>query len=157
MTSMERDRMIDTAVGLCEKYRNEPALLLEILHDLQETVGYIPEETQPAIAKCLNLAKAEVHGVVSFYHDFRSAPDGNITVKVCRAEACQSMGANRLLEDILARNGLPKTGTSDKGVTIEEVYCLGNCALAPSAMIGERLMGRVTADRLQSAIEGVGA
>lgn len=154
MTSMERDRMIDTVVGLCAKYNNDPALLLEILHDLQEELGYIPEETQSPIASCLNLAKAEVYGVVSFYHDFRNAPDGHVTVRICRAEACQSMGANRLLDDILARNGLPKAGTSAQGVTVEEVFCLGNCALAPAAMIGERLIGRVTADRLQSAIEG---
>lgn len=128
----------DLATAICARYGNDPALLIEILHDVQEAVGFVPEAALPAIANSLNIARAEVHGVVSFYHDFRSAPAEGAVVKLCQAEACQAMGANALAAGL---RDVP-------GLTVQPVYCLGNCALAPAAMIGNRLVGRVTAAEL---------
>ncbi|SDG42512.1 NAD(P)H-dependent oxidoreductase subunit E [Thalassobaculum litoreum] len=140
------------ATAVCARHRNDPAALLEILHDLQDQTGYIPEAVLPAIASALNLSRAEVHGVVSFYHDYRRAPAGPVVVKLCRAEACQSMGALALIETVCAARGIALGGTSEDGVTIEPVYCLGNCALAPAAMVNGRLVGRADAGRLDTAV-----
>jgi formate dehydrogenase subunit gamma len=137
---------------ICGRHDNDPAKLLEMLHEVQAAEGCVPEAAVPVIAEALNIAKAEVHGVVSFYHDFRRAPAGRVTVKVCRAEACQSMGALALIERICARHGISLGGTSQAGVTVEPVYCLGNCACAPAAMVGERLLGRLDAERLDGVI-----
>ncbi len=128
----------DLAMAICARYGNDPALLIEILHDVQEAVGFVPEAALPAIANSLNIARAEVHGVVSFYHDFRSAPAEGAVVKLCQAEACQAMGANALAAGL---RDVP-------GLTVQPVYCLGNCALAPAAMIDNQLVGRVTAAEL---------
>lgn len=128
----------DLATAICARYGNDPALLIEILHDVQEAQGFVPEAALPAIANSLNLARAEVHGVVSFYHDFRSVPAEGAVVKLCQAEACQAMGANALAAGL---RDVP-------GLTVQPVYCLGNCALAPAAMIGNCLIGRVTAAQL---------
>ncbi|WP_420565885.1 NAD(P)H-dependent oxidoreductase subunit E [Thalassobaculum sp.] len=140
------------ATAICARHDNDPAALLEILHDLQEATGFVPEATLPAIASALNLSRAEVYGVVSFYHDYRRAPAGPVFVKLCRAEACQSMGALALIEAVCAARGITLGGTSDDGVTIEPVYCLGNCALAPAAMVNGRLVGRVDTARLDTAV-----
>ena len=131
----------EAAIAVCARHANDPALLIEILHDVQEALGYVPETTLPIIAKRLNIARAEVHGVMSFYHDFRSAPPEGVVVKLCQAEACQAMGA-RMLADSL--KDIP-------GLTVKPVFCLGNCALAPAAMIDNRLLGRVTAEQLALA------
>ena len=141
-----------TARDVCARHGNDPAALIEILHDLQEAEGFIPDAALPDIAKALNIGKAEVHGVLSFYHDFRTAPPGRLVVKLCRAEACQSMGALTLIERVLARRGAALGETDGRGVTVEAVYCLGNCALAPAAMVGGRLIGRADAARLDAAI-----
>jgi len=138
--------------AVCARHGNDPANLIEILHELQELDGHIPESALPEIAGALNIARAEVHGVMSFYHDFRRAPAGKVVVKVCRAEACQSMGALRLIEALCLRQGIALGETSARGVTLEPVYCLGNCALAPAAMVGERLCGRATPDGLDARI-----
>lgn len=126
------------------RYGNRPDALLEILHDLQEDLGFIPEAALPALAKALNLSRAEVHGVVTFYHDFRRAPAGRHVIKVCRAEACQAMGGNEL-SSMIERFLAVKLGqtTADRAITVEAVYCLGNCALAPAIMVDGRLVGRV--------------
>jgi formate dehydrogenase subunit gamma len=141
-----------TARAICARHGNDPAALIEILHDLQDIEGFVPEAALPVIAEALNIGKAEVHGVVSFYHDFRNAPAGRVVVKLCRAEACQSMGASALIDRILARHGAALGETDRRGVTVEAVYCLGNCALAPAAMVGRRLVGRVSEARLDAAI-----
>ncbi len=114
------------------RYGNKPDALLEILHDLQEELGFVPEAALPALAKALNLSRAEVHGVVTFYHDFRREPAGRHVIKVCRAEACQSMKGNELAR-MIERYLNVKIGqtTADGAITVEAVYCLGNCALAP--------------------------
>ncbi len=132
---------------------NRPDALLEILHDLQEELGFVPEAALPALAKSLNLSRAEVHGVVTFYHDFRREPAGRHVIKVCRAEACQSMKGNELIAMIERFLNL-KLGqtTADGKITVEAVYCLGNCALAPAIMVDERLVGRVDAAKFEKIV-----
>ncbi len=133
--------------------------LLPILHRLQGAFGVIPEAAVPMIADALNISRAEVHGVVSFYHDFRTVPAGRHVVKVCRAEACKAMGVDAIAEGALARLGLEWHGTSANGaVTVEPVYCLGLCACGPAAMVdGTELVGRLDEARLAGLLEGLGA
>ena len=121
--------------------------LLPILHALQEAFGYVPQEAVPLIAEALNLSRAEVHGVVTFYHDFRAAPAGRHVLRLCRAEACQSMGGEALVGARAERgSGVDWHGTTaDGAVTLEPVYCLGLCACGPSAMVDGRLFGRLDA------------
>ena len=127
--------------------------LLPILHALQDNFGMIPPAAVPLIAETLNISTAEVHGVTSFYHDFRDAPAGRHVVKICRAEACQAMGANALADHALARLGVEWHGTTANGaITIEPVYCLGLCACGPAAMVDGQLIGRVDADRIDRVI-----
>ena len=144
-----------TVVDICRQHANAPADLIEILHDLQEQIGHVPQSALPTIATALNLSRAEVHGVVSFYHDFREKPAGADTVKICRAEACQSMGALPLIERICALHGVQLGGTSADGrITVEAVYCLGNCALSPAALVNDKPVGRINDERLNAAIRG---
>lgn len=132
--------------------------LLPILHDVQQTYGYIPEEAVPVIAQALNLSRAEVHGCVTFYHDFRDAPAGRYVLKMCRAEACQAMGSEALVKRAEERIGSPCGETSGDGrVTLEAIYCLGLCANAPSAMIDGRLVGRLDIKKLEAILDEVGA
>jgi formate dehydrogenase subunit gamma len=135
------------------RYGNKPDALLEILHDLQEELGFIPEAAVPALAKALNLSRAEVHGVVTFYHDYRREPAGKHVIKVCRAEACQSMKGNELVSMIERSLGV-KLGqtTADGKITIEAVYCLGNCALSPAVMVDDRLIGRVDPAKFEKIV-----
>ena len=135
---------------ICAEYGNRPEALIEILHQLQARRGSISENDQRDIASALNLSRAEVHGVVSFYHDFHTKPVGRVTIKVCRAEACQSLGANQLIADLVARLGISMGETNPAGVAVEAVYCLGNCALAPAAMVGANLVGRADATGLET-------
>ena len=117
--------------------------LLPILHAIQAAFGYVPDSAVPQIAKALLLSKAEVHGVISFYHDFRSAPAGRHVLKLCRAEACQAMGAYRVAGRIKAALGIDWHETTPDGrVTLEPVFCLGLCACGPAAMVDGRLVGR---------------
>jgi formate dehydrogenase subunit gamma len=127
---------------------------LPILHALQEVFGCVPEAAVPIIADVLNLSRAEVHGVVTFYHDFRREPPGRTVLKLCRAEACQAMGADAL--GAHAREKLRVEWgetTRDGRVTLDAVFCLGLCATAPSAMINNRLVGRLTEARLDKLVE----
>lgn len=131
--------------------------LLPMLHAIQAEWGYVPQSAVPVLADVLNLGRAEVHGVISFYHDFRDHPAGRQVLKICRAEACQSMGGTGVATETLARLGVDWHGTTANGaVTVEPVYCLGLCACAPAAMLDGRLLGRVDADRLL-AETGTGA
>lgn len=130
-----------------------PGALLPILHALQEEFGYIDREAVPLIAEILNLSRAEVYGVVTFYHDFRAVPPGRHVLKLCRAEACQSTGG-----DVLAARAEAKIGvalgntTADGRVTLEPVYCLGLCATAPSAMLDGRVVGRLDERKLDALL-----
>ena len=122
-----------------------PGALLPILHSLQEEFGYIDPAATPMIADALNLSHAEVHGVISFYHDFRHAPAGRHVMKICRAESCQSMGCDALIQHVEKRLGV-KLGetTPDRSLTVEQVFCLGNCALSPAVMLDGEPFGRVS-------------
>ena len=132
--------------------------LLPILHDIQAEWGYVPEEAQPVIAEALGLTRAEVHGVVSFYHDFRDHPSGRHVLRLCRAEACQSMGADALADQVRAALGIDFHETTPDGrLTLEPVFCLGLCACAPSAQMGERLLGRATLATVTRMVAEAGA
>lgn len=134
-----------------ERYRNEPGALLCILHAIQDSLGYIPAEVVPDIAAELNLSRAEVHGVISFYHDFRTQPGGRHTVQICRAEACQAVGARELEAHAKTALGVDYHATcSDGSVTLVPVYCLGNCACGPSVRIDNEVYGRVSSARFDS-------
>ncbi len=123
--------------------------LLEILHEIQHQLGYVPAEAVPILADTLNISRAEVHGVITFYHDFRDKPAGRCVVKLCRAEACQAVGCESVAAEAERLLGAQFGETSPDGaVTLETVYCLGNCALGPSALVDGELYGRVTAERL---------
>jgi len=127
--------------------------LLPILHAVQERFGHVPEAAVPAIAEVLNLTRAEVHGVVSFYHDFRHEPAGRAVVRVCRSEACKSVGADRLVADLEAALGVRCGETAADGtVTLEPVYCLGLCACGPAAQVDGRPVGRTTAARIAAEV-----
>jgi formate dehydrogenase subunit gamma len=129
---------------------------LPILHAVQEALGYVPEDAIPVIAKALNITRAEMHGVVTFYHDFRRAPAGRHVLKLCRAEACQAAGGHVVAERVRERLGVDFGETSPDGrVTLDAVYCLGLCATAPSAMLDGKLLGRLDqagADRIVAEI-----
>jgi formate dehydrogenase subunit gamma len=128
--------------------------LLPILHAIQAAVGFIPRDAIPVVAQALNLTRAEVYGVVSFYHDFREQPAGRRVVRLCRAEACQSMGANALAETALKHFGIAWGETSaDGAVTIEPVYCLGFCSVSPAALINGEPYARLDAATLIAAVE----
>ncbi|MHB1930244.1 MAG: formate dehydrogenase subunit gamma [Acidimicrobiales bacterium] len=143
----------DRAREVIDEARHQPGALLPVLHALQEVFGCVDGRAVPLVADALNLSRAEVHGVVSFYADFRSAPPGRSTVRVCRAEACQAMGADRLTRHATERLGVPLGGTTPDGaVTLEQVFCLGNCALAPSVMVDGRVVGRVDGARFDALV-----
>ena len=127
--------------------------LLPILHGIQEEFGYVPGESLPVIAEALNISKAEVHGVVTFYHDYRNHPAGRHVLKICRAEACQSMGGDAIAARIqqLLGIGFHET-TKDGSVTLEPVYCLGLCACAPAAMLDSEVIGRLDAAKLEDIV-----
>ncbi len=131
-----------------EALKGMPGAMLPILHAVQDRFGYIPEAAVPIIAESLRQTRAEVHGIISFYHHFRTHPTGTHVVHVCRAEACQAMGGRQLEAHIKARLGIDYHQTSrDNEFTVEPVYCLGNCACAPSIRVGDAIHGRMTADK----------
>ena len=132
---------------------------IEVLHAVQHALGHIPPEAVPPIAKGLNLSRAEVQGVIGFYHDFRQTPAGAVTIGLCRAEACQAMGVRELEAHVKRRLGLNyHETTADGRFTLEPVYCLGNCACTPSMRIGDEVFARVTPERFDEILAGeVGA
>lgn len=145
-----------TVLAICANHGNRPSELLEILHDVQDALGYVPETILPVIANAVNLSRAEVHGVVTFYHDFKREPVGRHTIKICRAEACQSMGTDHLCQHAEKSLKTEMGGTSPDGkVTIEQVFCLGNCALSPAILIGDKLYGKVDAKRFDEIVAGL--
>ncbi|MEU3282697.1 NAD(P)H-dependent oxidoreductase subunit E [Streptomyces antibioticus] len=136
-------------------HRHEPGPLLAVLQDIQDRLGCIDPDVIPLVAAELNLSRADVHGVVTFYRDFRSGPPGRTTVRVCRAEACQSVGAEGLLVHLEQTLGVQVGQTAPDGsVTLDQVFCLGNCALGPSAQVNGRLYGRLDRDRLADLVRG---
>lgn len=150
MSDSDIQRAVNHALA---KSGAEPGPLLEILHSVQDELGHVPAMAVPLIAAALNLSRAEVHGVVSFYHHFRGAVPGTTVVQLCRAEACQAMNGSALEAHATRRLGVPCGETTlDGRVTLEAVYCLGNCACAPSVMVNGELHGRVTPARFDELV-----
>lgn len=140
-----------------KRFGAQPGPLLQILHAVQDELGCVPPESVPLIADALNLSRAEVHGVISFYHHFRGAPPGNLVVQVCRAEACQAMNGAELAESLRDKLGVEFGATrADGKVTLESVYCLGNCACAPSITVGGKLLGRVDPQGVDALVDSWG-
>ncbi|MEZ2222960.1 formate dehydrogenase subunit gamma [Rhizobium sp. RCC_161_2] len=139
---------------IIEAMKSMEGPLLPILHGIQEEFGYVPQDTLPLIAKALNLSRAEVHGVMTFYHDYRDHPAGRHVLKLCRAEACQSMGGDQLAERVKRLLGIDFHQTTlDGSVTLEPVYCLGLCACAPAAMLDGELYGRLDDDGAEDLVK----
>ena len=137
-----------------QKYVNIPGGLLPLLHEIQANVGFIPKETVRDIASGMGLSRAEVHGVISFYHDFHDQPRGDKTIHLCRAEACQAMGSRELEAHVKDRLGINYGETTPDGrFSLEPVYCLGNCACSPSIRIGNETYARVDAGRFDELLD----
>jgi formate dehydrogenase subunit gamma len=148
------EREATSIIGL---HREREGALLPILHDLQATFGCVPPAAVRLVADALNLSRAEVHGVVSFYHDFRQQPAGRHVLKLCRAEACQAMGGEALARHALDRFGLGWGDTTpDGGLTVEGVYCLGLCACGPSALLDGEPLGRLTSQAVDEIAKDIG-
>ena len=142
--------VVDRAIA---DHAARPGGLLPLLHAIQDAMGWVPPDAHARIARALNVTAAEVHGVATFYHDFRSAPPGRHILKLCRAEACQAMGSDALAKHAEARLGMGFHQTrADGAVTLEPVYCLGNCATAPSMLVDGRLVGRLTPERFDAIV-----
>jgi formate dehydrogenase subunit gamma len=142
-----------TVQSIIDALKDKPGALLPILHGVQDTLGYVPSDSVPAIAKALQLSRAEVHGVISFYHYFRDTPPGKHTIHLCRAESCQAMGGKDLEKHVKERLGIDyHETTADGKFSLEPVYCLGNCACSPAIQIDKEVYGRVSADSFETII-----
>lgn len=136
------------------RFADTEGALLPILHAVQAVEGYVPADAIPRIAESLNLSRAEVHGVVSYYHHFRQKPAGKVVVQICRAEACQAVGADAFAHDAVKALGCDfHESTQDGAVTLEPVYCLGQCACGPSIMINDDIHLRMTVERLKLLVD----
>jgi formate dehydrogenase subunit gamma len=153
MTSVFEPWNEQRGAEIIAEHRQLEGATLPILHALQETFGYVPEPAIPMIASALSLSRAEVHGVFTFYHDFRSEPPGKHVLKLCRAEACQAAGGDALAARAEAKLGISiGDTTADDRVTLEPIYCLGLCATAPSAMLDGRVVGRLDEARIDALV-----
>lgn len=141
---------------IVEQFKSLPGALLPLLHAIKEEFGYVPESSVPCIAKGLNLSRAEIHGVISFYHDFNTKPNGRHIVQICRAEACQAMGSRDIESHAKRSLGLEYGETTKDGLlTLEPVYCLGNCACSPSIRVDDAIHARVNKTSFDQLIEGL--
>lgn len=144
---------LELATGIVDRHRHRAGALLPILHELQQSFGHIPAEAVALVAAELNLSRADVHGVVTFYHDFRTAPAGRNVLKVCRAEACQARGADQVVRHAEQRLGVALGETTpDQRFTVEATYCLGLCASGPSAMLNDRVVARLDGEKLDALL-----
>jgi formate dehydrogenase subunit gamma len=151
------DGVAERTKDIIAPYRGLEGPAMPMLHAIQAAFGFVPEAAVPVVADALNLSRAEVHGIVSFYHDFRHQPAGRHVIKLCRAEACQSMGADRLAAHAQARLGIDwHETTADGAVTLEPIFCLGLCAAAPCGMVNDRSLARLDAGRLDAVLETCG-
>ncbi|MFN4099604.1 MAG: formate dehydrogenase subunit gamma [Pararhodobacter sp.] len=149
------DSGVQTLREILDAHRGMEGALLPILHGVQAAFGHVPPEALPIIAQDLNISRAEAHGVMSFYHDFREVPAGRTVLKLCRAESCQAVGADALADHARDRLGVDWHGTTaDGAVTLEPVFCLGLCACGPAAMVNGKLVGRADAARIDRILEG---
>jgi formate dehydrogenase subunit gamma len=145
---------MEDVLRIARELKDKPGALLPILHGIQEELGYVPPEAVPVIAMVLNMTRAEVHGVVTFYHDFRSQAPGRHVVKICQAESCQATGSAALTEFAKQKLGIDfHHTTADQAWTLEPVYCLGNCARSPSVMLDDEIYGRVTPELFSSILQ----
>lgn len=139
---------------LIAQHKDMPGALLPLLHSIQDSIGYVPEASYLPISKALALSVAEVHGVVTFYHHFRRHPAGRHILQVCRAESCQAMGSERLEADIKSALGIDYHQTTHDGaITLEPVYCLGNCACSPAVMMDDAVYGRMDSQKIAELIQ----
>jgi len=146
----------ETVRRIVADLKGRPGPLIEVLHAIQAQLGYVPPAAVPLVASELNLSRAEVHGVVSFYHYFRSTPPGAHTLSVCRAESCQAVGGEALAAHARQRLGVDFHQTTPDGrFSLEPVYCLGNCACSPAVMLDGQLHGKVTPERLDALLSEV--
>lgn len=149
----ELEEQVRVTREVLDRHAGTEGAALPVLHEIQEALGFVPTEAVPMVAAALNRSRAEIHGVVTFYHDFRAAPAGRHVVKLCQAEACQSMGSAAIAAALARRLGVATGQTSaDRRVTLEPVYCLGLCACAPAAMVDGEVMGRLD----DAAVEEIG-
>jgi formate dehydrogenase subunit gamma len=143
----------DRVQAIVAAHEGERGPLLPILHDIRSAFGYIDPRSVPIVADALNLSRADVHGVITFYRDFRTTLGGAVELRICRAEACQSVGADALVKDAVERFGVAIGGTTADGrLTVDEVFCLGDCALGPAVMIDEAVHGRMDGARLAGLV-----
>ncbi|GII58357.1 formate dehydrogenase subunit gamma [Planotetraspora thailandica] len=154
MTSSPTQSLEDRVRSIAARHRDERGALMPILHAVMEEMGHVDPAVIPVLADELNLSRADVYGVITFYHDFRQTPPGRRTVRICRAEACQAVGAAELVDRAKSRLGVGfGETTADGAVTLEQVFCLGNCATGPSVQVDDRLYGRVSAEKLDGILE----
>ena len=140
---------------LIDRKRDAPGATLPILHDLMDEFGYIDDAAIPLIADALNISRAETLGVISFYHDFRRSPIDGRVLKLCRAESCQAMGCEDLVSHLSAGHGIEVDGADESSeLHVETVYCLGNCALSPAALLDGEPIGRLDRDRIDAIVAG---
>lgn len=156
MSMMSNGYDADAATEIISSFGARPEMLIQILHRILERFGHISDDAIRQLATELNLSRADVHGVVTYYHDFRTAPAGKHIVKICQAEACQAMGSRELTAHAESTLGVGLHETTEK-VTLEPVYCLGNCACSPAIMIDGHTFGRVDAARFDELVSGMGA
>jgi formate dehydrogenase subunit gamma len=148
------EKVRDAVLGVTTRLKDQPGSLLPILHGIQSALGYVPDDAISLIAREMNLSRADVHGVVSFYHFFRTRPAGKRVIYLCRAESCQSMGAVKLEQYVKQRLGVDFHETTKDGAwTLEPVYCLGNCACSPAIMVDDDLKGRVTPESFDALLQ----
>lgn len=140
------------AADIVERFKKRPGGLLECLHAMQAAYGYVPKETVDSMADGFNISRAEVHGVISYYHDFKTSPSGRTVIRVCQAEACQAMGSRELTDHIVDFLGLDVGDTNDD-YTLDAVYCFGNCALSPNVEINGKLHSRARSDNFEKLVK----
>ncbi len=153
---LQSERTDKAVVAIAHAHGDRPENLIEMLHETQERFGHVSDESVRTLAEAVNRSRAEVHGVVTFYHDFRHSPPGRHVIRICGAEACQAMGCRSLVRHAERALGVRMGETkADRSVTLETVYCLGNCALSPAVMVGEDLYGRVDARRFDEIVDSL--
>jgi len=150
-SAVSLEEIVESAVT---DHKDKLGALLPVLHSIQDKLGHVPNEAVPMIAVRMSLSRAEIHGVMSFYHDFRQQPAGQHIIHLCRAEACQAMGSRELERHVRGRLGVDYGETTADGLfTLEPVYCLGNCACSPSIRINDEFHARVTADKFDGLVD----
>lgn len=155
-TEIEPQDLAARTGAIIEEFSAQEGPLLPILHGIQAEFGFVPRQSLPIIAEALNISHAEAHGVMTFYHDYRAAPAGRHVLKLCQAEACQSMGSDKVAAQIKHALGIGFHETTEDGaVTLEPVYCLGLCACAPSAMLDGEVIGRIDAETIDEIVAEV--